>query len=306
MMLNTISITSLCAFQPENYTDIISFENSSESLDTSETAPNFTLPESYTKIPHVISKCEKYTCPISTINVPDDVLSTEELNISRKEEINWIEAVVSTDIESRKCWSSYHAGEKRNITPPVWNKVIFPLFRNVVHTLDMQHHLISLCIDYTKTINPFQTTAVDCSDQPIFALSKINQWMFPKKFCMPKYFPLFGSLHIEKAILTANGNLIGGIGLKEILGDRTLDTIGISTASIDVNHIHKARYSVQLSVVAIYAALKDAHRKSTCSKPLMEWANDVAKSNIMFKYWLQIFNIQIDYLIFVRSLTLFL
>ena len=86
---------------------------------------------------------------------------------------------------------------------------------------------------------------------------------------MPHYFPLFGALDIEKAFLIANGHLVNGIGLNKILGDRTIDTtvsdttIGLETAFVDVNHFHKARYSVQLSVVSIYACLKEAHTHAT-------------------------------------------
>ena len=76
---------------------------------------------------------------------------------------------------------------------------------------------------------------------------------------MPHYFPLFGALDFEKAFLIANGHLV----LNKILGDRTIDTIGLETAFVDVNHFHKARYSVQLSVVSIYACLKDAHTHAT-------------------------------------------
>ena len=76
-------------------------------------------------------------------------------------------------------------------------------------------------------MNPEQETAVDCSDQPIYALSKINQWLYPK-FNLPHYFPLFDGLHIEKALLVSHGKLIVGSGLEEILGD-----------NININNISK-------------------------------------------------------------------
>ena len=69
----------------------------------------------------------------------------------------------------------------------------------------MQHYLIRLCIEYTNNLNPQQVTAVDCSDQTIYALSKIIQLKYPE-FAFPKYFALFGGLHIEKELLIANGH----------------------------------------------------------------------------------------------------
>ena len=93
-----------------------------------------------------------------------------------------------------------------------------------------------------------------------------------------------------------------GIRLNDILGDSSIDTIGLQTASVDVNHIHKARYSVQLSIVAMYACLKEAHAQSQTELSLFSWADEIAKTNIMFKYWYLILQFQTDYLVFIRSL----
>ena len=35
----------------------------------------------------------------------------------------------------------------------------------------MQHHLIKTCIEFTNKLNPQQVAAVDCSDQPMYALA---------------------------------------------------------------------------------------------------------------------------------------
>ena len=84
-------------------------------------------------------------------------------------------------------------------------------------------------------MNPHQVTAV-YSDHPIHFLSKIIQW---KYLALPfrKYFDLFGAVHIEKESLKSNGHLIAGTGLGEILGDTSLDTAGLQTATMDVNYI---------------------------------------------------------------------
>ena len=51
---------------------------------------------------------------------------------------------------------------------------------------------------------------------------------------------------MEKELLTANRHLVAGTGLEEILGDTSIDTAGLQTATVHVSHIHKARYSIQL------------------------------------------------------------
>ena len=40
------------------------------------------------------------------------------------------------------------------LTPTPSNSSIFPLLKDVVHTPDMQHHLIKLSIEYTNPLNP--------------------------------------------------------------------------------------------------------------------------------------------------------
>ena len=148
--------------------------------------------------------------------------------------------------------------KKRVRTPKHSNSSIFPLLKDVVHTPDIQHHLIKLCIEYINTLNSQQVTAVHCSDQPIYVLCKIIQCKYPEK---AEYFALFGALHIEKELLIANRHIVVTTGQKEILGDTSIDTAGLQTATVDVNHIHKARYSVQLSVLPINTCLKEAHNQ---------------------------------------------
>ena len=72
---------------------------------------------------------------------------------------------------------------------------------------------------------------------------------------------LFEAFHIEKELLIANGHLLAGTRVDEILDDIFIDTAGLQTATADVNHIHKARNYVQLSVVSIYTCLKGCKAK---------------------------------------------
>ena len=86
-----------------------------------------------------------------------------------------MENFLSAETTAKHAWSSYHVGKKRVPTPTPSNSSIFPLLKDVVHTPDMQRHLVKLCIEYANTLNLQQVTAVDCSDQTIYPLSKIIQ-----------------------------------------------------------------------------------------------------------------------------------
>ena len=114
----------------------------------------------------------------------------------------------------------------------------------------MQHQL-KLCIEYTNTVNPQPVTEIDYLDQPIYSFNKIIKWKY-SEFAFLKNFALFEPLQIEKELLIANGHLVTGKGLDEILGDIYIyiDTAGLRTATVDVNNI-KPCYSVQLPIVLI-------------------------------------------------------
>ena len=160
---------------------------------------------------------------------------------------------------AKNAWSSYHAGKKSVPTPTSLNSSILLLLKDVVHTSDKQHHLIELCIEYTNTLNPRETTAVHGSYQPTYAFSKIIKWKYPE-FVFLKYF--------GNNLLTTKGHLVAGTGLDEIAGDTSVDKTGLKIATVDANHIHKDRYSVQQSVVLIYNFLKEVQEASNSVLPL--------------------------------------
>ena len=74
--------------------------------------------------------------------------------------------------------------------------------------------------------------------------------------------------------MIANRHLVVGIGLDEILDNKSIDTAVLQTATVDVNHIHKARYSIQLSVMSIYTSLEQVHKASNSVLPPFLWAEE--------------------------------
>ena len=109
---------------------------------------------------------------------------------------------------------------------------------------------------------------------------------------------MIGALLIDKELLIANGHLVG-TRLEENLRDTSSYTAGLQTATAEVNFIHKARYSAQLSVVSICFCLKEA---SNSVLPPYSWAGERSLFSLMFKYWMLIMKFQIDYLVSFRSM----
>ena len=103
--------------------------------------------------------------------------------------------------------------------------------------------------------------------------------------------------------MIGNEHLVAGTGLHEILGDTCIDTAGLQTTTVDLNHIHKVRYSFQLSVVSIYTCLKKTHKASNSILSLFSYEEECSSSTRMFKYWMLIMKFEINALIFIRSVA---
>ena len=129
-----------------------------------------------------------------------------------------------------KCMELVLCWKKRVSAPTSSKSSIFPLLKDFVHTPE-----------YTNTLNLQQVIAADCSDQLIYAIRKMIQSKY-SVFAFPKYFTLFGALHIKEELLIAHGHLVAGTGLNEIVGHTPIDTADLQTTTVDVNHVPKARF----------------------------------------------------------------
>ena len=66
--------------------------------------------------------------------------------------------------------------------------------------------------------------------------------------------------------------------------------------------IKRARYCLQVALCALYCKLCDAHRNSESTSSPMEWLNDKAEESEMCRYWQLVMKMQMNILIFVRSI----
>ena len=98
---------------------------------------------------------------------------------------------------------------------------ILKLIDAPVHTLATQYH-------YMESLKRQHNCQISCdeSDQLVYKLSKDLQWRFLDRFGPEKYFCLFGSFHIEKALLLLCGSLIEGSGLGKVIASCELSIVG--------------------------------------------------------------------------------
>ena len=152
-------------------------------------------------------------------------------------------------------------------------------------------------IKCTKIINPGQIP-VDCSDQPVFALTKELQFRFPK--IVQNYFSLFEGLHIEQSLLVLNGQLIKGSGLMKILNLQKLSTVRLSVV-VDVNSIKRATYCVHVTLSTLCKKLNEATALDNLNNPCPhDWLHQILGENKMYLFWKMLFDFQVNYLMSIR------
>ena len=133
-------------------------------------------------------------------------------------------------------------------------------------------------IKYTKFINPGQTP-VDCSDQPVFTLTKELQFRFL----------LFGGLYIEQSLLLLHVQLIKGFGLMEILNHQKLSTIGLSVV-VDLNSIKRATYFIQVTLSTHYIKVNEATALDNLNKACpYDWPRQKSSEKEMCFFWKMVF-----------------
>ena len=197
-------------------------------------------------------------------------------------------------------WAKHHS-EKHNFTVNVPGiNVLLPLIPQPVHTIQTQYHCMKIIKKMSNFLNPAQTP-VDCCDQPVYALTKEIQFRLPNEFGVDKYFSLFGRLHFKQCILMIHGEFIKGCGLQEILDKNDFSIIGTG-AAVNANHIKQARYCIQVILCVLYIKLKDARSTANSELTPFEWLKEKKESSQMCLYWYLIICLEIDILLYVRSL----
>ena len=139
------------------------------------------------------------------------------LTVGRDKEFRWLQYVSdATEANSDLSWSVYNERRNDPINSEKSYNSILPLLRQNVRSYSMQMHCIEITKAAIEILNPGQPV-VDVSDQPIYAISKHLQLIYPDQYGLHKYLPMFGGLNIEKLLLELHGQIIAGNGLPEIL-----------------------------------------------------------------------------------------
>ena len=135
-------------------------------------------------------------------------------------------------------------------------------------------------------------------DQPLFTIAKRIHWSLPELYGEEKFVIMFGGLHIEIAL--------SGSELTSALCDAEIASLGTADSFLKASHVTKTRHAHQDPAVSLYMLLKKAYLQSCHSKELSmsleEWCCQRNRESQTFKYWYLMLLLEIDVLIFIRSL----
>ena len=243
---------------------------------------------------------------LQSVDLEDNL--KKELETQLNEETKWLVNAIECMREEANevkyaSWTSFHTSKNRNKSENIPTiHVNLPLLDYKSSEIELQYHLMATAVKYTRFLNPGQV-AVGCSDQPLYAIKRTIQWMYPDVFGNT-YFAFMGGLHIEQAALTCIGQLVTGTGIENIISAAALDTVGLVSAVCDVNNIKKARYTIQVLIVVLVKNLQKAYEtdklENDTNIALEKWSE--TQSYPMFKYWYNVIHYIKVTLLFIRSL----
>lgn len=181
----------------------------------------------------------------SLVVVPDlkeklSAPTTTAISKAKEHENDWLKLV--GDIarngydNENVSWAAFHADRLKDVQVFKGISGLLPLFEESAESSAMICHAINVCSEATQHLNPGQTPVL-IGDQPLFAVAKKCQWIFPTLYGEQKLVVIFGGLHIEMNLFKCIGNFLRGSGWTDVLVDAGIATSGTSESFLTCSDI---------------------------------------------------------------------
>ena len=270
------------------------------------------LPDEYSQIPHVDLGNDAQYCrsehayAITPLNdIIHEAQMQEELWISHVQ--NAINKDGFEPGDTPIMWSgysSYHLDDD-SIKPTAVIGTL-PLFSLKASSPSMIKHAMELLKKNTEFLNPGQTPVMGM-DQPLYAIGKQLQWIYPDTLGEGSYFLKLGDLHIEDKWQLMMGKYLRSSGWDWCVADAGVFSSGRASSALDEHHIKRTRYIHQVSLVAYSIMRKDAyakHPQAPNGPPITfeNWCNEQASKSPNFKYWSTLLDMELIYCRFLRAI----
>lgn len=139
----------------------------------------------------------------------------EDKQINPTQEMKeWLKHIGSTGEDHGELisWAAFNSRkESSEVLKEKCAAVLLPVLREEINSPSMVRHTMDIIIKILAKINAGQTP-VTTADQPVYAIAKQIQWMYPDKYGEHKLFVMLGGLYIEMAIISMIGTWLEGSG----------------------------------------------------------------------------------------------
>ena len=213
------------------------------------------LPFSYTNI--LPSKGGK---PEPTVTkTPTTFPSTNSVH---SEAAEWLSKFTKPEqlLEERITFSGHFSAEVSCRTPNLIE--LLPLLQDSINSPAMVKHCMTVIKDLISSLNSNQDPVIT-ADQPVYALGKQIQWLYPNDFGHVVW--MMGPLHIEMAFINVIGDWLDGSGWCEVFNKANISTPGRVENFLKGSHVKRSRYAHQISLSALHGMAHGLFQQSGSS-----------------------------------------
>ena len=212
----------------------------------------------------------------------------------------WLSKLISHEIPLREriSFSGFYSKKEISTQHKCINELL-PFLEDSVNSLGMAKHCMMLVEKLVSTINSHQDPVIT-ADQPVYALGKRVQWMYPDRFknvvCM------MSRLHIEMALLNAIDDWLEGSGWLGVFNKAKISTSGRVDSFLSESHVKRSRYAHLISLFALLsmAMAQEVFQESGCSS-YEDWENQLKSKSVNTRYWFIVLEHETLLFIFIRS-----
>ena len=240
-------------------------------------------------------------------NLPKVASSTSKLSC---ENFEWLQSIInSSNLQSatspgdRMSFSAFHS-QKIKEEPIAFKSLstLLPVLTESVDSPAMIRHSMELVKGLTRHLNPSQKQVVITGDQPVYALGKQVQWMYPDRY--DDILWMMGSLHIEMAFLHALGNWLSESGWTDVFERARITTTGRIDSFLSGNKVKRTRYAHQVSLASLVELSVMSFRKQNSGQNYAEWKASRREKSVNAEYWFTVIEMEALYFIFIKSLRM--
>ena len=148
-------------------------------------------------------------------------------------EIDWNRCVICQTEKKRSSFAQITANNIINI-----NIIGNGNWHININSLAMVKHTMKVTKRAVDSLNKNQIPVI-IADQPVYALGKQLQWLFPHHYGEDKFVIMMGGLHIEMATLSMIGDWLEGSGWSDLITTAQVFTSGTSDALLSAFHVKK-------------------------------------------------------------------